>query len=298
MDKAFTRLDWSLIRAFLAVAQDGSLSAAARTLGASQPTLGRQVREIEATLGAELFHRHAKGLSLTETGQAMLAPAMEMHAAAARLSMIASQGDRTLEGTVRVTASVVVAHFVLPSIIARLRQAEPGIHIDLVASDSTENLLFREADIAVRMYRPEQLDMVTRHVGDLRMGAYAASTYLDRAGRPDSVETFLGLDWVGFDRDEMLVRGMREAGWTVDRDFFPVRTDDQAGYWQLVRAGLGVGIMQEAIGEPDPAVERIMPDLPLPRLPVWLTVHEAMRRTPRVARVWDALAEGLAAAVS
>lgn len=295
MSQPFADLDWSLVQTFLAVAETGSLSAAARVLGVSQPTLGRKVREIEAALGAELFHRHAKGLTLSETGQAMLGPAQAMREAAGQLALMAAGEDQALAGPVRITASVVVSHFVLPPVLARLRADEPGIEIDLVASDSTENLLFREADIAIRMYRPGQLDMVTRHVTDIAMGAYAARDYLDRVGRPKTVDDLLALDWVGFDRNEMILRGMAEAGWNVARDFFKLRTDDQAAYWQLVRAGGGVGIMQQVIGEAEPLVERIMPDLPLPSLPVWLTAHENVRRMPRVARVWDVLVEAFGA---
>ncbi|MEZ5766421.1 MAG: LysR family transcriptional regulator [Paracoccaceae bacterium] len=295
MDKPLSDLDWSLLQSFLAVAETGSLSAAARALGLSQPTLGRKVREVEAALGAELFHRHAKGLALTETGQAMLGPAQAMRDAAGRISLVAAGEDRGLSGPVRITASVVVSHFLLPEMLTRFRREEPGIEIDLVASDSSENLLFRAADIAVRMYRPGQLDMVTRHVADMPMGIYAAKSYLDGAGRPATQDAMLALDWVGFDRNEMILRGMAEAGWSVTRDFFKLRTDDQAAYWQLVRAGGGVGIMQRAIGDPDPRLERLMPELPLPSLPVWLTAHEEVRRVPRVARVWEALVAGFEA---
>ena len=295
MGQPLTNLDWSLVQAFLTVAETGSLSAAARRLGLSQPTLGRKVREIEAALGAELFQRHAKGLALTATGQAMLGPAQAMREAAGRLALVAAGEDRGLSGPVRITASVVVSHFLLPPVLARLRREEPGIEIDLVASDSSENLLFREADIAVRMYRPNQLDVVTRHVTDLKMGLYCSRPYIEQFGRPTSEEALLALDWVGFDRNELIIRGMAEAGWNVDRGFFKLRTDDQAAYWQLVRAGGGVGVMQQAIGEHDPIVERLMPDLPLPELPVWLTAHEEVRRARRVARVWDALVTGFSA---
>ena len=288
-----TSVDWSLVQAFLAVAETGSLSAAARATGSSQPTLGRQVEAIETALGVELFRPHAKGLALTETGQAMLPAAEAMREAAGRMALIAAGEDHGVEGTVRLTASVVMSHFVLPPILAGLRRDEPGITVELVASDSSENLLFREADIAVRMYRPEQLDMVTRHVAEQPLGIYAASSYLDRVGRPRTVDDLLALDWVGYDRNEVLIRAMRQAGWPVSRAFFRLRTDDQAAHWQLVRAGGGVGVMQQAIGEADPAVERLMPAQPLPSLPVWLTVHQALRRVPRVARVWEALAEGL-----
>jgi len=295
MNTPLSSLDWSLVQAFLAVAETGSLSGAAKVVGASQPTLGRQVRAIEAALGTEVFRRHAKGLALTETGRAMLPAAQAMREAAARMALIAAGEGTGPEGSVRITASVVVSHFLLPPILSRLRRDQPGIRIDLVASDSSENLLFREADIAVRMYRPEQLDMVTRHVCDLPLGLYAATAYLDRVGRPETPEAALALDWVGFDRDEMLIRGMRAAGFPVSRDFFALRTDDQAAHWHLVRAGGGLGVVQQAIGAADPAVERVLPDLVLPSLPVWLTAHEALRPVPRVARVWDTLAGTLAA---
>jgi DNA-binding transcriptional LysR family regulator len=295
MDKTLASLDWSLVQAFLAVAETGSLSAASKVLGSSQPTLGRQVAALEAALGAELFRRHPRGLSLSGAGEALLPAAEAMRAAAARMALAAAGEDRGLDGTVRITASVIVSHFVLPPVLARLRRTAPGISIDLVASDSSENLLFREADIAVRMYRPRQLDMVTRHVADIPLGLFAATSYLDRVGRPADTDALLALDWVGYDRDELMIRGMRAAGWSVDRDFFSVRTDDQAGHWQLVRAGCGVSATQLPIGLADPLVERLLPEVPLPTVPCWLTAHEALRRTPRVALVWDALAEALSA---
>ena len=148
------------------------------------------------------------------------------------------------------------------------------------------------------MYRPDQLDMVTLHVTDLPLGIYAAKSYLDRVGRPDTVEDAFKLDWVGYDRSDLMLRGMRRLGWAVDRNFFATRTDDQAGNWQLIRAGCGIGIAQIATAQDAPEVERLFPDMALPSLPVWLTAHEAMRRTPRIARVWDALAQGLKSAVS
>lgn len=298
MDKTLASLDWSLVQAFLAVAETGSLSGAARALGTSQPTLGRQVREIEAALSVELFRRHPKGLALSEIGESLLPAANAMRAAAGQMSLIAAGEDRALSGPVRITASRAVTHFVLPPIIAGLRRAEPGIEVEIVASDSSENLLFREADIAVRMYRPEQLDMITRHVLDLKLGIYGARVYLDRVGMPKSLEGAMALDWVGYDRNDLMIEGMRAAGWSVERDFFKVRTDDQVAFWQFVREGCGLGVALAVIGDNDPAVARLLPDIPLPVLPVWLTAHEAMRRTPRVARVWDLLAKGLEAAVS
>ena len=155
--------DWTLTRSFLAVAETGSLSAAARQLGLSQPTLGRHVADLEAQLGMPLFQRAPRGLIPTTAALNLLPHARAMRDAAARLHLAAAGQTETLAGTVRLTASRIVAHYILPAIIAELRQAEPGIEVELVATDATENLLFHEADIALRMYRPTQLDIVALH---------------------------------------------------------------------------------------------------------------------------------------
>ena len=204
----------------------------------------------------------------------------------------ASKGE-SLEGAVRVTSSVVVATYHLPAIIAELRREEPLIAIELVPSDESSNLYFREADIAVRMYRPTQLDLVTQHLGELRLGVFVAKSYAARRGLPKSPADLLEHDVIGFDRESAILDGFRAAGFPVDRGFFKVRSDDQVAYWELVRAGAGIGFGQRAIGSRDPELVELALDLGLPRLPLWLTAHEAVRHTPRVRRVWDRLARGL-----
>jgi DNA-binding transcriptional LysR family regulator len=281
--------DWTLFRSFLSVAETGSLSGAARALQLSQPTLGRHIAELEAALGVVLFTRAARGLVLTDAGAAMLPGAQQMREAAAALAMVAAGREQSLTGTVRVTASRVVSHYLLPPILAELRVQEPGIDIELVPSDSTENLLFREADIALRMYRPTQLNVVTRHLGDLPTAIYAAKSYLDRCGRPQGVEELLALDFVGFDRSDLILRLMAGLGIARRREDFALRCDDQVVYWALVRAGCGIGATQCPIGDADPLVERVAPFVPLPALPVWLTAPEALRQNPRVRRVMDHL---------
>jgi DNA-binding transcriptional LysR family regulator len=282
--------DWTLIRSFLAVAEAGSLSAAARATGVSQPTLGRHVQAVEAALQVQLFTRTAQGQVLTEAGRALLAPARAMQAAAAELALTAKGHASGIEGTVRITASRVVSQVILPRILARIRAEEPGIQIDLVPSDTTENLLFGEADIAFRMYRPTQPDLVARQIGEVPLGLYAARSYLDRRGRPASVDDLMGYDFVGQDRMDQIIRVMRGLGIEVGRSFFPVRCDDPVTYVELVRAGCGLGGILRAVGDPDPALERIdlIPDLP--SLPVWLTAAPRLRQSPRLRRVWDLVA--------
>ena len=162
MNPRIENLSWTLIQSFLAVAETGSLSAAAKKMGQSQPTLGRHIKAAEAALRTKLFDRVSTGLRLTEAGNMLLEPARDMFSASARFASIAAGRDMTLSGTVRITASVVVSHYLLPEVLAELRLAEPDIEIELVPSDTPENLLYREADIAIRMYRPTQLDIVTR----------------------------------------------------------------------------------------------------------------------------------------
>jgi len=290
---ASARPDWTLLQSFAAVARHGSLSAAARALGLSQPTLGRHVHALEQALGEVLFTRNAQGLEPTALALALVEQVQAMEQAAARLSLIAEGRSETLSGSVRITASVIVAHFLLPPVIARIRAAEPDIQIEIVPSDDASNLIFREADIAIRMFRPTQLDIVARHIAEQEMGLYAAPAYLDRHGRPECLQALAGHDLVGFDRSDLLIRALRALGSTMSREDFPVRCDDQAAHWHLVRAGCGIGPMQCAIAAREPGVERVLPGLALPTLPMWLAAPEALHRAPRIRRVWDMLADGL-----
>ena len=298
MDKPVSDLDWSLVQAFLAVAEGGSLSAAARTLGASQPTLGRQIKTMEDQLCAELFHRQPRGLDLTQTGASLVASARTMRNAMQQIALAAAGQQAALAGTVRITASVVVAADHMPAIIAHIRTVEPEIMLELVPTDESHNLLHREADIAVRMYRPTQLDLVTKHVGNLPLGMYAAKSYIAARGVPQNLADMATHEFVGYDRSPMIVDAFRAAGLDVGRDFFKTRCDHHVTYWQLVRAGCGIGFAQQSVGEPDPLVARIDLGFPFPDLPIWLTAHEAMRQTPRIRRVWDLLEQGLRPLVS
>jgi DNA-binding transcriptional LysR family regulator len=187
-----------------------------------------------------------------------------------------------------------VAQHLLPPILARLRADLPEVSVELVPSDRSENLVFREADIAVRMFRPEQLDLVARHLGDLPLGIFAARSYLARRGRPGSPADFFAHDLIGEDREERILRAMRDLGWRAERNGFATRCDDTATAWALMRAGCGLGFGPIAIGRADPTLEEVvLPGVSLPALPVWLAAPERTRRTPRLDRVWTALAEGL-----
>lgn len=293
MDGSLSPNDWSLIQSFLAVSETGSLSSAARKLGRSQPTLGRQIQALESALGVDLFDRHARGLQLSDVGVQLLPMAQQMRDAMNTLTLTAAGQSQQLTGSVRITASVLASHYLLPPVLARIRAAEPAIQLDLVPSDTSENLLFREADIAVRMYRPTQMDVVTRHIADLELGVVAAHSYLDRKGRPEHISDLLDHDLIGYDNNDLIIRFMRDMGWQVSRETFAVRCDNQATYWELLRAGCGIGFSQVGIANADPLVELLDFDLEIPPLEIWLAAHQAMRQTPRIRRVWDLLAQEL-----
>lgn len=287
-------LDWTFLQSFVRVARAGSLSAAARAHGISQPTLGRHIRALERALDQSLFIRTPTGQTLTAMGVRLMDHANAMQDAAARIALTAAGSSAALEGVVRITAARVVAQYHLPPILAQLRVQEPGIQIELVASDEAENLLFREADIALRMFRPERGDLMAQKIAELPLALYAARAYLDRVGRPETPNALMTLDFVGYDRSDALIGLMAVSGFEVTREFFPMRCEDQVVHWALVCAGCGVGGFQTAIGDADPRVERIAPFVRLPTLPVWLVIPSALRQVPRIARVRRALAESMA----
>lgn len=298
MPDTLSSLDWSLIPAFLAVAETGSLSGAASRLGRSQPTLGRQIRQIEDALQATLFTRHPRGLHLTAAGENLLPHAQQMFAAAQSMALGAQGQSKALHGTVRISASTVIANHILPPILAQIRENEPGLRIELTATDSVDNLLLREADIALRMFQTTQLDVVTRHIGDFPISICAARSYLAIKGVPQSVEDLSAHDLVGFDRSDLILRGMHAMGLEATRDWFAVRCDDQPAYIQLVRAGCGIGFVQRHLINSLPELEEIHLGVNIPALPLWLAAPTATRHSPRISKVWKLLLEGLSPLLS
>ncbi|WP_147126710.1 LysR family transcriptional regulator [Shimia ponticola] len=290
MNDSIRSLDWALVQAFLAVAEEGSLSAAARRTGASQPTVGRQIKAIEEALKSKLFARHARGFELTDMGEAILPAARAMAQAMNDIRVAAATRETELAGSVRITASVNVSHALLPPLLARVRESYPGIQIDLVSTDDSENLLFGASDIAIRMYRPTQLDLVTQYLGDLPLGLYGAKSYLERVGRPNGVTDVLKMDLVGHDTLTRIVDGIRGFGYPITREDFATRTDDVLTMWELVVAGCGLGFSPCVVADADPRVERVQLPVAIPSLPMWLTASEAMRATPRIRAVWDLIA--------
>jgi DNA-binding transcriptional LysR family regulator len=286
--------NWSLYRSFLSVLQEGSLSAAARALGLTQPTIARHIEALEQDIGLELFVRSQQGLSPTE-GALELKPYAELLAATtAAIKRAASGQGKDVKGTVRVTASEIVGAEVLPPIFARLRERHPRLEIELVLSNTVDNLLRREADIAVRMVEPAHEAVVIKRIGAVTIGLHAHRRYLDRAGRPRTFDDLRKHSLVGFDRETPEIRSMRGriAHW-LDALHFAFRTDSDIAKLMAIRAGFGIGLCQTALAQRDPDLERVLPGAFQFKLGVWLAMHENLRSTPRCRAVFDELAVGL-----
>jgi DNA-binding transcriptional LysR family regulator len=271
---------------------DRSLLRCARR-GGSLPTLSRHITALELDLGVTLFDRRGDGLALTQTGVRLFEHAEDVSKAAARFAVAASGHDDQIAGNVRITASRAVANFMLPDILAKLGTAQPDIVIEVVATDASSNLLMREADIAVRMFRPTQANLIAKKIGELQLAPFATSEYLAARGTPQTIEDLHGHDIIGEDSDDRTGAELRAMGLPVGPDFFRYKCDDPTVAWNMVLAGCGIGIGPLRLGNGDPRVQRGLPDMPNLTLPIWLTSHAELRTSARVRIVFDFLADAL-----
>lgn len=285
--------NWALIPSFLAALDRGSLMAAARALDTSQPTVGRHVGELEAQLGVVLFERTGRGLVPTAHAHRLAEAARSMSGAADQLARQASGAQADTRGTVRISASQPVTCVLLPPLLQQMRELHPDIQIELVSSNAVSNLLQREADIALRMVRPDQSSLVAKRVGQVVIGTFAHRDYLRRRGTPRVPTDLLAHDLVGNDRNTDILRGFAAMGFPLQREDFAVRTDDLNAYQAAVNAGLGVGFLARYVARHNPELVPLLPMLDIPPLPMWLAVHREIRSNPRIRRVWDFLATSL-----
>lgn len=288
---------WNELRTFIEVARDGSLSAAARRLGLAQPTVGRHIDALEASLGLTLFTRSSRGLTPTPAARA-LGPHAEVMAAAAAAFERAASGEAAADrGTVRVTASDVIGCEVLPPILTAFRAEHPGIALELGLTNRTEDLARRDADIAVRMVRPTQSGLVARRIGVSRVALYAHRDYLARFGEPRSLADLATHCLIGFDRDDRSFRGAGDFARKLTREAFGFRCDSDLAQIAALRAGAGIGGCQENIARRTPELVQVLPNAIHYALEVWLVMHEDLKATRRVRILFDHLAAGLTAYV-
>ncbi|WP_404405087.1 LysR family transcriptional regulator [Pelagibacterium halotolerans] len=285
--------DWNQIRAFLATVEAGSLSAAARALRLTQPTLSRQVAALEDDLGVMLFERVGRSLSLTGAGRELLEHVRAMGDAASRISLVASGQSQAVEGLVRITASESVAAYILPDILRQLYEVAPGIQVEVIASNDIDDLMRREADIALRHVKPEQDDLIAKSCAATTAQLYAATSYFDRYGRPGTMEDLADRAFIGFADDGGYLAELNARGVPVTHRNFKWTTKNFLVAWEMTRQGLGICMMIESIAKTVPGVEPVVPGIePIP-VPLWLVTHRELHTSRRIRLVYDFLAEAL-----
>jgi len=287
------KVDWNQLRAFLETAETGSLSAAARKLGLTQPTLSRQVAAIEQRMGVTLFERVGKAMVLAPTGIELLEHARAMGAAAEALGLAATGRSQAIEGVVSVSATDAVAARLLPSLVRRLREQEPGIAIEVISSNALSDLLRREADIAIRHVKPEQPDLIAQLIREASAGFYASEDWVKAHGHPRSAEDATHLPFVGSDRSGQFLGYLRQHGLPLSEANFSCYCDHSVPHLALVQQGMGIGAMMDEIALDTPGLVRVLDDVPPVRFPIWLVTHRELRTSRRIRVVFDALAQGL-----
>ncbi len=282
--------DWNQVRAFLATAEEGSFSAAARVLNTSQPTISRQISALESSLKATLVERSVTGQTLTPTGQELLDHVRVMGEAATLVSMVADRQSQEVSGNVVLTATDLMSAAILPKVLRPLRDTAPAITIRIVESNDNQNLIMREADIAIRHVRPQEPELIARHVGDLRSNLYAARGYLDKAGRPHTIREVADLAFIGIPEPDYLVEALQNMGIPVQADRFVIQPHSSMVAWEMVKAGHGVSMLPAFLGETEPGIETVFADVPSMEFPIWLVTHKELRTSSRIRTVFDTLA--------
>jgi DNA-binding transcriptional LysR family regulator len=259
----------------------------------AQPTLGRQVDGLEQELGIVLFERVGRGLQLTPGGLELLDHVRVMGDAAGRVSMNALGQSQTLEGRVCISASETYAAVLLPPIIAKLRILEPDIHVEIVVSNQASDLRRREADIAIRNFRPTEPDLIAKKVGEADAVFYATPDYIEKIGNPTIPQDLRHAHFVNLDHAGMMIKALNKLGLGLTEENFPLLTESYLVMWELVRQGVAIGILDAHIGDADPTVRRVLPDFQPFIFPIWLVSHRELTTSRRIRRVYDYLAEEL-----
>ena len=286
--------DWNQVRAFLATVEEGSLSAAARALGQTQPTLSRQVSALERDLGVTLFERGPRAMALTKAGIELLDDVRAMGQAAARVSLSASGQSQAIDGHVSITATDMTATYLLPPVLMQLRDEAPNISVELIPSNDVRDLIKREADIAIRHVRPKQVDLIAKLVGSSSAHLYASQSYLTRAGHPASADDLSTLSFVGLSPIERFLPTVRVPALELNVEQFKFTTDSGTALIELVRQGLGISILPRHTAKLFPELVPLLQDRISFPIPIWLVTHRELHTSRRIRVVYDLLKISLA----
>jgi len=290
MDWKSITFDWNRARAFLVTAEEGSLAAAARSMGMTQPTLSRQVAALESEIGFDLFTRRGRGLELTPNGIKLLEHVRLMGDAANQFSLSASGKSDVIEGEVSITASELLSTFMLPRMIKTLREVEPGIDIEIYSTNEVRDLNRREADIAIRSVRPTQPELIAKKLCSIQGHLYAAKSYLQHLGHPPTIDDLNKATFIDTENPGRLMELLNSRGLTLNKQNFPVISNSHVVQWELVKQGVVICATVEEIGDNEPLVERVViSNLPLLTMDLWLVTHNELRTNRRIRRVFDFL---------
>ena len=285
--------DWNQTRAFLATVEEGSLSAAARALGLTQPTLSRQVACLEEELGVILFERNRRNMTLTQSGLELLEYAREMGESAMRISLAATGQSQAIEGDVSITAPDLFSTYSLPKIVEKIRTKAPGINIEIISSNAVHDLTKREADIAIRHERPEQPELIVKLAGNTTAHFYASKDYLTQLEQPITLDVINKADFVGHDSVEWFLPILNSFGLQLTAENFKVMTSSGVTLLELVKQGLGVSLIYRHVADLYPDLQQVLPECSIP-VPIWLITHKELKTNLRIRMVYDILAEALA----
>ncbi|HEY8356141.1 MAG TPA: LysR family transcriptional regulator [Ramlibacter sp.] len=283
--------DWKLVRAFVAVMRTGTLTKAAFELKTTQPTIGRQIRALETLAGESYFRRRGNRLEPTDRAHAMYAVAADVEASLtglARTMTAPASGERRI---VRVTSSVNLATNLVPRLLAQLAPLYADLSFEVSATDAVENLLRRDADIAIRLTRPSQSGLVALKVGELPIGLYASRSYIERMGLPNSIEALLEHRFVADTAGQDVRDGAKRLGLNSDKMMFALCSASPLVRFGAVQAGMGIGAAVRLMADAQPNLTRILPQIDVASLPVWLVAHDDLHRSNTLRRVFDGLRE-------
>lgn len=294
MSNQISNLDWNHVRAFLATAKNGSLSAAARVLGQTQPTLSRQISTLEQSLGVTLFERIGKRLIITQAGKDLLEHAVQMSDAANAFSLSASGRTQIIAGLVRISVSDLFSIHLMPAFLEKIQIELPQIELEIVVSNTLSDLQRREADIAIRHVRPTQPELIGKFIGESTAGLYASHSWIQKHGEPKTLSQLIDHSLIGISDVDQMISILSDNGLLLRPENFKIRTDSGILMWEMIRKGLGIGVLTTEVSNNTPELKQLLPDVfpPIP-VPTWLVTHKELNTSRRIRLVFDMLADYL-----